>query len=75
MREWRGRARGARVAELEEVYRSGYRRFLRTATAILGNEDDGADAVHDAFVKAVRHRETFSRRGAARSRRGCGGPS
>jgi RNA polymerase sigma-70 factor (ECF subfamily) len=29
------------------------------ATAIAGDEQSGADAVHDAFVKAVRSRRTY----------------
>ncbi len=56
--------RGASVAELERVYRSDYSRFVRVATAIAGDEDAGADAVHDAFVQAVRNRLTYRGEGA-----------
>ena len=51
--------RGASVAELERVYRAGFTRFVRVATAIAGDEQSGADAVHDAFVQAVRNRRSF----------------
>ena len=52
-------SRGASVAELERVYRAGFARFVRVATAIVGDEQSGADAVHDAFVQAVRKRRSF----------------
>jgi RNA polymerase sigma factor (sigma-70 family) len=45
------------VRTLEEVYRSEYGRFVRTASAISGSRERGADAVHDAFVTAVRRQE------------------
>lgn len=50
---------GASVAELERVYRADFLRFVRVATAIAGDEDSGADAVHDAFVQAVRKRRSY----------------
>src|SRR5437870_5631820 len=52
-------SRGASVAELERVYRAGFTRFVRVATAVAGDEQSGADAVHDAFVQAVRNRRSF----------------
>ena len=52
-------SRGASVSELERVYRTDFLRFVRVATAIAGNEDSGADAVHDAFVQAVRKRRSY----------------
>lgn len=51
--------RGASVSELERVYRADFLRFVRVATAITGDEESGADAVHDAFVQAVRSRRTY----------------
>ena len=51
--------RGASVAELERVYRAEFSRFVRVATAVAGDEQSGADAVHDAFVQAVRRRRSF----------------
>ena len=44
---------GARLVEIEDVYRSRYGAFLRVATAIVGEEQLARDAVHDAFVRAV----------------------
>jgi hypothetical protein len=35
------------VDELEDLYRGRYRRFLRIATAIVGDEASGHDAVQD----------------------------
>jgi RNA polymerase sigma-70 factor, ECF subfamily len=52
-------SRGASIAELERVYRADFLRFVRVATAIAGEEESGADAVHDAFVQAVRSRRSF----------------
>ena len=51
--------RGASVSELEQVYRADFTRFIRVATAITGDEESGADAVHDAFVHAVRNRRAY----------------
>ena len=50
---------GASIAELERVYRAEFSRFVRVATAVVGDEQSGADAVHDAFVQAVRTRRSF----------------
>jgi RNA polymerase sigma-70 factor, ECF subfamily len=52
-------SRGASVAELERVYRADFLRFVHVATAVAGDEESGADAVHDAFVQAVRSRRSF----------------
>jgi RNA polymerase sigma factor (sigma-70 family) len=49
----------ARLVEIEEVYRSRYGAFLRVATAVVGHEQLARDAVHDGFVRAVRHRRRF----------------
>jgi RNA polymerase sigma-70 factor (ECF subfamily) len=56
-------SRGASVAELERVYRTDFLRFVRVATAIAGDEESGADAVHDAFVQAVRRRRSYRAEG------------
>jgi RNA polymerase sigma-70 factor, ECF subfamily len=50
---------GASVTELERVYRADFPRFVRVATAIAGDEESGADAVHDAFVRAVQKRRSY----------------
>jgi RNA polymerase sigma factor (sigma-70 family) len=49
----------ARLDDLEALYRSRRDRFERVATAITGDPGLGADAVHDAFVLAVRNRRRF----------------
>ena len=53
----------ADVEEIEAVYRSEFRRFLRAATAIAGSEEQGLDAVQEAFALALRHRRRFRREG------------
>jgi RNA polymerase sigma-70 factor (ECF subfamily) len=49
----------ARLVEIESVYRSRYRSFLRVARAIVGDDDVARDAVHDGFVRAVVHRQRW----------------
>lgn len=51
--------REATVEALESLYRADLPRFVRTATAITGDEAAGRDAVQDAFVQAVRKRESY----------------
>ena len=50
--------------EIERIYRDRYSAFLRVAVAILRDEQLGEEAVHDAFVRALRHRRGFSGRGS-----------
>jgi len=47
------------LKELEVVYRRDGVAFERVAGAIVGDEKFGCDAVHDAFVQALRHRDRF----------------
>jgi RNA polymerase sigma-70 factor (ECF subfamily) len=59
-----GRNRGGATPEaLEQLYRSRFRAFLRVAASVAG-ERRAADAVHDGFVRALRHRETFREGGS-----------
>ena len=51
--------RGASLADLEEVYRARFGAFVRVARAVTGDDGLAADAVHDAFVQAVRKRRSF----------------
>jgi RNA polymerase sigma-70 factor, ECF subfamily len=46
----------ASVQALEELYRRRYRRFLRVAIAVVGSREAAADAVQDAFARALRAR-------------------
>ena len=43
-------------SEIEALYRSGYGRFVRVATAILRDEERAVDAVQEAFAAALRDR-------------------
>jgi len=49
----------ARLAQLEELYRGAYRRFLRVALAVLRDEELAIDAVQEAFATAVQKRAKF----------------
>jgi len=51
-------------AEIEAVYRRRYGKFLRVAVAILRDEQLAEEAVHDVFVRALRHRRGFDERGS-----------
>jgi RNA polymerase sigma-70 factor, ECF subfamily len=50
---------GARLGELEDLYRSRYRHFLRVAMVITGDRERAQDAVQDAFASAVRRRGDY----------------
>ena len=50
--------------EIERIYRERYGSFLRVAVAIAGDEQLGEEVVHEAFVRALRHRRTFRGRGS-----------
>lgn len=51
-------------AEVERIYRARYGRFLRVAVAILRDEQLAEEAVHDGFVRALRHGRGFAGRGS-----------
>ena len=50
---------GSLTRELEIVYRLRYRRFLRVAVAILGDESSGHDAVQEGFAQALREQQSY----------------
>jgi RNA polymerase sigma-70 factor (ECF subfamily) len=52
-------ARGATVDALESLYRADLPRFVRAATAIVGDEGAGRDAVQNAFVQAVKKQGSY----------------
>jgi RNA polymerase sigma-70 factor (ECF subfamily) len=54
----------ASVQALEELYRRRYRRFLRVAIAVVGSREAAADAVQDAFARALRARHELRSRDA-----------
>ena len=47
------------VVEIESLYRARYRQFLRVATAIVGDEAAGHDAVQEGFALALKERRSF----------------
>jgi hypothetical protein len=49
------------LEELEVVYRRDAAAFEEIAGAIVGDEEFGCDAVQDAFVQALRHRDRIRR--------------
>ena len=53
--------RGATVDELESLYRVDLSRFVRAASAIVGDDATGRDAVQEAFAQAVKKRASFRR--------------
>lgn len=59
-----GRSKGGATPEaLEQLYRTRFRAFLKVAASVSG-ERHAADAVHNAFVRALRHRESFREGGS-----------
>lgn len=51
--------KGARLEQIEELYRSRYQYFVQVARAIVGDEATAHDAVHDGFSQAIRKRGSF----------------
>lgn len=47
------------VAEIEMLYRSEYRRFLRVAIAILLDEQLAHDTVQEGFARALKERRSY----------------
>jgi RNA polymerase sigma-70 factor (ECF subfamily) len=50
---------GPLSGELEIIYRRRYRHFLRVASAIVGDEAGGHDAVQEGFAQALREQRSF----------------
>jgi RNA polymerase sigma factor (sigma-70 family) len=51
--------RGARLDELEALYRSRFDVFARVAASVTGDSERARDAVQEAFATAVRKRRSF----------------
>ena len=47
------------IVEIESLYRARYRQFLRVATAIVGDEAAGHDAVQEGLALALKERRSF----------------
>ena len=54
----------ASLRELERLYRRSYRRFVRVALAITRDEEAAAEAVQEAFARAIRSRRGFRGEGS-----------
>jgi RNA polymerase sigma-70 factor, ECF subfamily len=55
------------IVDIEAIYREQYSRFLRYAVANLGDLEHGRDAVHEAFVRALRSAGDFRAEGRLES--------
>jgi RNA polymerase sigma-70 factor (ECF subfamily) len=51
--------KGARLEQIEELYRSRYQYFVQVARAVVGDEAAAHDAVQDGFSQAIRKRGSF----------------
>ncbi len=49
------------LSEFERIYRESYPRFLRVAIAITRRPETAAEAVQEAFMRAIRSRRKFRR--------------
>jgi RNA polymerase sigma-70 factor, ECF subfamily len=58
------RARADGATEIERLYRERYGAFLRVAVGMLRDERLAEEAVHEGFVRALRHRRQFHGRGS-----------
>jgi RNA polymerase sigma-70 factor, ECF subfamily len=54
-----GRRPGARLDELEALYRSRFEVFARVAASVTADSERARDAVQEAFAIAVRKRHSF----------------
>lgn len=54
-----GAASPASIDDIEQLYRSGFHRYLRVAEAIAGSPESGLDAVQEGFARAIRGRDGF----------------
>lgn len=52
-------ARGVHPSEIEALYRSRFRVFVLSATAMLGDGEEALDAVQEGFARALRQRQSF----------------
>ena len=57
-------ARGARLEEIEAVYRRRLDELVRVATAVVGDRERARDAVQEAFATAVRKRNRYRGEGS-----------
>jgi len=53
------RKTGARLEEIEQLYRTRYQHFVQVARAVVGDEATAHDAVQDGFSQAIRKRGSY----------------
>ncbi len=58
------RQSGARLEDIEQLYRERYASFVRAAATVLRDPEAARDTVQEAFARAVRSRGTFDGRGS-----------
>ena len=51
--------KGARLEDLERLYRDRHAYFVQVARAVVGDEAAAHDAVQDGFAQAIRKRDSF----------------
>jgi RNA polymerase sigma-70 factor (ECF subfamily) len=51
--------KGARLEDLEQLYKERYPHFVRVARAVVGDEVTAHDVVQDGFSHAIRERRSF----------------
>jgi DNA-directed RNA polymerase specialized sigma24 family protein len=56
-------ASGARLADIEALYRADYDRFVAVAVMLCGDPDAGRDAVQEGFARAIRSRSSYRGQG------------
>ena len=55
--------KGARLDEIERLYRERYAHFVQVARAVVGDEATAHDAVQDGFSQAIRKRGSYRAEG------------
>lgn len=50
---------GATARDLERLYRERYAHFVRVASALVRDEEQGVDVVQEAFATAIRRRRSY----------------
>lgn len=51
--------KGAKLEDLEQLYKERYPHFLQVARAVVGDEVTAHDVVQDGFSHAIRERQSF----------------
>src|ERR687885_590187 len=55
---------GAKLAEIEALYRDSYLRYRNALATVTGSYESARDAVQQAFAQAIAERATFRRQGS-----------